>query len=224
MLKFPVLGGILTLQSSRIISLESTMVSLPEARPSDIIQAVEKRIKVAIHLEYPEQTIAIGSTLTEEGRKAYVTYLDTALMYLLGNRHIPRTSVKGRILADFIVERLEDDSLDTPMEAKEELPDLWTRTDHPVLVEELKEKSINEAEVLAVVEEERGTWMTLIYNYLTEETLPAVKEKARDVRRNPGRSNEANHAKESGKLSPKWEGPYEVMEALGSDRNGKLLS
>nr|GEZ76423.1 reverse transcriptase domain-containing protein [Tanacetum cinerariifolium] len=88
MLKFPVLGGILTLQSSRIISLESTMVSLPEARPSDIIQAAEKRIKVAIHLEYPEQTIAIGLTLTEEGRKAYVTYLDTTLMYLLGNRQI----------------------------------------------------------------------------------------------------------------------------------------
>ncbi|GKA71241.1 reverse transcriptase domain-containing protein [Tanacetum coccineum] len=29
------------------------------------------------------------------------------------------------------------------------------------------------------------------------------------------RSNEASHAKESGKLSPKWEGPYEVVETLG---------
>ncbi|GJT00161.1 gypsy type transposase [Tanacetum coccineum] len=38
----------------------------------------------------------------------------------------PRTSVKGKILADFIMERLEDDPLDTPMEAKEELPDSWT--------------------------------------------------------------------------------------------------
>nr|GEX44532.1 reverse transcriptase domain-containing protein [Tanacetum cinerariifolium] len=34
-----------------------------------------------------------------------------------------RTSVKGQILADFIVERLENDPLDTPMEDKEELPD-----------------------------------------------------------------------------------------------------
>ncbi|GKA23478.1 hypothetical protein Tco_0709440 [Tanacetum coccineum] len=37
-------------------------------------------------------------------------------------------------------------------------------------------------------------------------------------------SNEASHAKESGKLSPKWEGPYEVVEALGKGayklRNG----
>nr|GEV31964.1 reverse transcriptase domain-containing protein [Tanacetum cinerariifolium] len=38
----------------------------------------------------------------------------------------PRTSVKGQILADFIVERPEDDPLDTSMEAKEELPDPWT--------------------------------------------------------------------------------------------------
>nr|GEY27221.1 reverse transcriptase domain-containing protein [Tanacetum cinerariifolium] len=56
--------------SSRIIPLECTMVSGPKARPSDIIQAVEERIKVAIHPEHLEQTIIIGSTLTEEGRKA----------------------------------------------------------------------------------------------------------------------------------------------------------
>ncbi|GKE25434.1 reverse transcriptase domain-containing protein [Tanacetum coccineum] len=49
-----------------------------------------------------------------------------------------------------------------------------------VLVEVLKEKSINEAEVLTVVEEEGNTWMTPIYEYLTEETLPAEK-KARAV-------------------------------------------
>ncbi|GJS36380.1 reverse transcriptase domain-containing protein [Tanacetum coccineum] len=36
-----------------------------------------------------------------------------------------RTSVKGQILADFIIERPEDDILDTPMEEGEELPDPW---------------------------------------------------------------------------------------------------
>ncbi|GKB00587.1 reverse transcriptase domain-containing protein [Tanacetum coccineum] len=70
MLKFPVPGGILTLRSSRIIPLECTMVSKPEAQPSSITQAAEERIRVAIHLEYPEQTIAIGSTLKEDRRKA----------------------------------------------------------------------------------------------------------------------------------------------------------
>ncbi|GJW06495.1 reverse transcriptase domain-containing protein [Tanacetum coccineum] len=36
-----------------------------------------------------------------------------------------RTSFKGQILADFIVEHPEDDPLDTPMENKEELPHPW---------------------------------------------------------------------------------------------------
>nr|GEV47725.1 reverse transcriptase domain-containing protein [Tanacetum cinerariifolium] len=37
----------------------------------------------------------------------------------------PRVSVKGQILADFIVERPEEDSLDTLMEVEEELPESW---------------------------------------------------------------------------------------------------
>ncbi|GJY92100.1 reverse transcriptase domain-containing protein [Tanacetum coccineum] len=197
----------------------------PEARPFDIIHAAEERIKVVIHPEHPEQTITIGSTLTEEGRKAlcdllrrsldvfawkpadmtgnvgatYQHLVDKALQKQLAvQKHLAetwksiieertfpwgynvttegnngmsdkiaeakaafkemkkliaefltltapmekeelivyltvtqeayrlRTSVKGQILADFIVERPEDDSLDTPMEAEEELLDPWT--------------------------------------------------------------------------------------------------
>ncbi|GJT73057.1 reverse transcriptase domain-containing protein [Tanacetum coccineum] len=52
-----------------------------------------------------------------------------------------------------------------------------------VLVEELKEESINEKEILAVVEEEGNTWMTPICEYLTKEILPADKKKARAVPR-----------------------------------------
>nr|GEX25447.1 reverse transcriptase domain-containing protein [Tanacetum cinerariifolium] len=42
-------------------------------------------------------------------------------------------------------------------------------------------------------------------------------------------NNDTIHAEDGGKLGPKWEGPYEVTEALGKrpyklrDRNGKLL-
>ncbi|GJY75788.1 hypothetical protein Tco_0480904, partial [Tanacetum coccineum] len=42
-------------------------------------------------------------------------------------------------------------------------------------------------------------------------------------------NNEASHAEDTRKLGPKWEGPYEVMEALGKgayklrDRNGNQL-
>nr|GFA21354.1 reverse transcriptase domain-containing protein [Tanacetum cinerariifolium] len=74
--KFPVPGGILTLRSRKINPLECTMVSGPEVQPSASIQVAKEKIKVAIHPEYPEQTKAIGSTLTEEGRGNYATCLD----------------------------------------------------------------------------------------------------------------------------------------------------
>ncbi|GJZ31906.1 reverse transcriptase domain-containing protein [Tanacetum coccineum] len=57
--------------------------------------------------------------------------------------------------------------------------------------------------------------------------------KVRNTSFKPGdlvyRSNNASHAEYGGKLGPKWEGPYEVTEALGKgayklkDRNGKLI-
>ncbi|GJU06325.1 reverse transcriptase domain-containing protein [Tanacetum coccineum] len=56
-----------------------------------------------------------------------------------------------------------------------------------VLVEELKEKSIDEKEGLAVVEKEGRTWMTPIHEYLTEEILPEEKRKARAICRKAGR-------------------------------------
>ncbi|GKD95975.1 reverse transcriptase domain-containing protein [Tanacetum coccineum] len=75
MLKFPVEGGIVTLQSSRIIPMECAMISGPSTRPPKVGKILEKKIRVAIHPEYPEQTIAIGSTLTEKGRKELCTLL-----------------------------------------------------------------------------------------------------------------------------------------------------
>ncbi|GJX30738.1 reverse transcriptase domain-containing protein [Tanacetum coccineum] len=43
-----------------------------------------------------------------------------------------------------------------------------------VLVEELKEKSISEVEVLTVVEEEGDTWMTPIYKYLVRKLYQRI--------------------------------------------------
>ncbi|GJT95375.1 reverse transcriptase domain-containing protein [Tanacetum coccineum] len=51
-----------------------------------------------------------------------------------------------------------------------------------VLVEELKNKSIDEQEVLAVVKEEGYTWMTPVHEYLMEGVLPEEKKKARAIR------------------------------------------
>nr|GEV61829.1 reverse transcriptase domain-containing protein [Tanacetum cinerariifolium] len=56
-----------------------------------------------------------------------------------------------------------------------------------VVLEELKEKFINEMEVLAVVEEEGNTWITPVYKYLVEDILPEDKKKARAIRRKVGR-------------------------------------
>nr|GEV86691.1 reverse transcriptase domain-containing protein [Tanacetum cinerariifolium] len=449
MLKFLVLGGILTTRSSMIIPLECTMVSRLEAQPSYVIRGAKEKIKVAVHPEYPEQTIAIGSTLTEEGRKELGRHVLRVQGKYQRDKEMHEESdfqwtTKGeatfkqmkKLLAElptltepmekkklivylvaashFIVKRLEYDSLVTTTEVKEDLPDPWTlfmdgsscidgsgtgliltnpegieftyalrfrfdvtnnEAEYKALIAGLRiveqmgiinlqanvdlrlvdnqvngsyiakesgtiqyiekvraltstfkkfsikqsstKKSINEAGVLAVMEEEGYIWMTPIYEYLTKETLLAEKEKARaahrtmikssnedtpfsltygtkavipveigmptlrtakiDMAQNDEalkinldlleekkgassnlrskkqgiygeilqlkvrntsfklgglvyRNNDANHAKDSGKLSPKWEGPYEVTEALGKgaykprDRNGKLLS
>ncbi|GJZ75980.1 reverse transcriptase domain-containing protein [Tanacetum coccineum] len=190
----------------------------------------------------------------------------------------PRTAIKGQILADFIVERPEEESPDELMAEPEVLPEPWTfsidatnneaeyealkpsrdrkknglknlqanvisklvdnqvngsyiakesgmvqylnkvkilaksfkefsikqiprsenkkadalskiastsfaHLNKQVLVEELNEKSINEKEILDIVEEEGNTWMTPICEYLTKEILPKDKKKARAVRR-----------------------------------------
>ncbi|GJV08373.1 reverse transcriptase domain-containing protein [Tanacetum coccineum] len=68
MLKLSVEGGVINLKSSRLVSLECELVFGPEYTLPTTKPIVEERVKVAINLEYPEQTVMIGSTLTEEGR------------------------------------------------------------------------------------------------------------------------------------------------------------
>ncbi|GKA71438.1 hypothetical protein Tco_0777577, partial [Tanacetum coccineum] len=68
MLKISVTKGVITLKSSRLVPLECAIVSGPEGTLPAINPIVEEKIKVAINPEYPEQTVMIGSTLTEEGR------------------------------------------------------------------------------------------------------------------------------------------------------------
>nr|GEY49819.1 hypothetical protein [Tanacetum cinerariifolium] len=174
-----------------------------------------------------------------------------ALRFKFGEHDIqyrPRTSVKGQILVDFIVERPKDGTPDTPMEDREELPDPWIlftdgsscvdgseasliimnpegmefthalrfrfnatineakyealiaglRMASQMGIQNLQEnvdsklvanqgKSNRRKKVLAVVEEKRHTWMTPIYEYMTEGVLPEEKKKARTVRCKAGR-------------------------------------
>ncbi|GJS74084.1 reverse transcriptase domain-containing protein [Tanacetum coccineum] len=129
---------------------------------------------------------------------------------MLGEHNITyrlRTSVKGQILADFLVEKPDESLSDIPM--VEVLQEPWTlftdgssftasnneaeyealiaglqiaaqmgvRNVH-VLVEILKEKSIQEGEVATAVEEEGPTWMTPIMEYLKDGTLPGDRKEA----------------------------------------------
>ncbi|GJW52650.1 reverse transcriptase domain-containing protein [Tanacetum coccineum] len=68
MLKLPVEGGVITLKSSRLVPLECALVFGPEKTLPATKPIVEERANVAINPEYPEQTVMIGSTFTEEGR------------------------------------------------------------------------------------------------------------------------------------------------------------
>ncbi|GKB77877.1 reverse transcriptase domain-containing protein, partial [Tanacetum coccineum] len=61
MLKFLVKGGTVTIRSSRVILMECAMIFGPSTQHPMTSQVLEEKIKVAIHPEYPEQTIAIGS-------------------------------------------------------------------------------------------------------------------------------------------------------------------
>ncbi|GJU59979.1 retrovirus-related pol polyprotein from transposon TNT 1-94 [Tanacetum coccineum] len=65
-ISFPPLGDEDREEGPMIIEAE---IGGLEAQPFAITRATEERIKVAIHPKYPWQTIVIGSTLMEEGRK-----------------------------------------------------------------------------------------------------------------------------------------------------------
>nr|GEY24439.1 reverse transcriptase domain-containing protein [Tanacetum cinerariifolium] len=68
MLKLPEEGGVITLKSSRLVTLECALVSGPEKTLPTTEPILEERFKVAINPEYPEQTVMIGFTLTKGGR------------------------------------------------------------------------------------------------------------------------------------------------------------
>nr|GEZ37217.1 reverse transcriptase domain-containing protein [Tanacetum cinerariifolium] len=126
----------------------------------------------------------------------------------------PRVSVKGQILADFIVKRPEEDSHDTLMEEVKEIPEPWilftdgssctnssgarltlTNPEGMEFTYALRfrfDDTNNEVEYEAliselriaeqmVVEEEGDNWMTPIFKYLAEDTLPTDVKEARAV-------------------------------------------
>nr|GEY86089.1 hypothetical protein [Tanacetum cinerariifolium] len=66
MLKFPVDGGIVTICSTILIPAEYAMVITSSAVPKDV-GARPKNFKVALHLNFPDQEVAIEGTLSAKG-------------------------------------------------------------------------------------------------------------------------------------------------------------
>ncbi|GJT48443.1 hypothetical protein Tco_0974600 [Tanacetum coccineum] len=101
MIKFPVTGGILTLKSSKIILVECAMVSRPEEQPISVNKVKEERFKVAINPEHTEQTMMIGSDLTEKARVKLCNLLQRSLdifaWTLADMTGVPRHIVEHRL-------------------------------------------------------------------------------------------------------------------------------
>nr|GEU54386.1 reverse transcriptase domain-containing protein [Tanacetum cinerariifolium] len=305
MLKFPVAGGILTLKSSKIIPIKCATVSGPEGQPPAVNQVVEERIKGAINREYPEQTIMIRSTLTEEGcakvewkaskleqteeaesvfkqmkyliakllvltapeeKEELIVYLATAKeavnAVLMNEREAKQMSIYfvSHDLRDFIVERLEEDSSEsghsyggrrrTPetmdgsscadgfgarliltnhdsVSGKEiGMPTLRTENVDMVQNDEALEINLDllkeRREQAAIREAKSKAKMEKYFNSKVRSTSFKLGDLVYH-------SNDASRAEEGGKLSHKWEGPYEVTKELGKgayklrDRDGKQL-
>nr|GEZ39672.1 reverse transcriptase domain-containing protein [Tanacetum cinerariifolium] len=92
---------------------------------------IEKEELILYLTEAKEATSAVLMTKREAKQMPiYFVHASKRLKSIeLGKYDIhykPRVSIKGQILADFIVERTEDDSLAISMEVEEELPDPWT--------------------------------------------------------------------------------------------------
>nr|GEX69798.1 reverse transcriptase domain-containing protein [Tanacetum cinerariifolium] len=182
MLKFLVPGGILTLQRHKIIPLECTMVLGPES----------DRRKEAKHQKLTSRSQNHRANGDKKNLQAHV---DSRLVanqvngsYVAKEPGMIQYPEKVKTLTSSFkkfsikqVSRSENKKADALTKIASTS---FAHLTKQVLVEVLKEKYINEAEVLVVVKVGRSTWMTPIYEYLTEETLPAKNKKARAVRCN----------------------------------------
>ncbi|GKG04267.1 hypothetical protein Tco_0314654 [Tanacetum coccineum] len=101
MLKFLIEGRIVTLRSNTIIPTECRMVAEAPSEPPPNEPAVAEGIKVAIHLEYPEQTVTIGGSLSEKGKMELYDLLrnnlDIFSWKLADMTSVPRSIVEHRL-------------------------------------------------------------------------------------------------------------------------------
>nr|GEU79433.1 reverse transcriptase domain-containing protein [Tanacetum cinerariifolium] len=255
MLKFPADGGIVIIRSTILIPAKcATVITSSKEIPKEA-RVRHENFKVALHLNFPDQEVAIVGTLSAKGRHKTMLTPEGKLGYIcmaavrhdrrpetelysngkassitsfrsqevsesvmLREHNItyrPRMSVKGHVVADFLAEMPDESLPDASVVETQQEP--WTLfTDGSscvdgsgaasnneaeyealiaglliaaqmgvknihVLVEILKEKSIQEKEVTTVIEEDGPTWMTPIIEYLKEGTLFGDRKEARKL-------------------------------------------
>ncbi|GKE92316.1 reverse transcriptase domain-containing protein [Tanacetum coccineum] len=88
--------------------------------------------ELIVYLATTQEVVSALLMTEREARQMPIYFVSHALQEVKHRaegydiQYRPRTSVKGRILADFIVEHPEDDSPVTTTKDKEEPPDPWT--------------------------------------------------------------------------------------------------
>ncbi|GKB28259.1 reverse transcriptase domain-containing protein [Tanacetum coccineum] len=106
-----------------------------------MLTAPKEKEELIIFLTAAREAISVVLMTERDGKQMPIYFVSRALhrsrinthqrekLILASEEHDihyrPRTSVKGQILANFIIERPEDDPPDTPIEDKEELQDPW---------------------------------------------------------------------------------------------------
>nr|GEW37951.1 reverse transcriptase domain-containing protein [Tanacetum cinerariifolium] len=145
-----------------------------------MLTAPKEKEKLIIYLEATKKTISTALMTEKDGKQMPIYIVSRALQ----GPKINYTPMEKLILA--LGENKKADTLSKIMSTS------FAHLSKQVLVEELKEKSIDEKEVLVVVKEEGRTWMTPIHDYLTKEILPEEKRKARAIRRK-ARRYDANY-------------------------------
>ncbi|GKD97697.1 reverse transcriptase domain-containing protein [Tanacetum coccineum] len=68
MLKFPVNGGVVTIRSTILTPNECATITATSKDSIKKIEGGQKNLKVAIHHDFPDQEVALGGTLSIEGR------------------------------------------------------------------------------------------------------------------------------------------------------------
>ncbi|GKA72854.1 reverse transcriptase domain-containing protein [Tanacetum coccineum] len=68
MLKFPVDGGVVTIRSTILMPNECATITATSKDSMKKIEGSQENVKVAIHHDFPDQEVALGGTLSIEGR------------------------------------------------------------------------------------------------------------------------------------------------------------